>query len=92
MATENPEEGETRSGRLQVLLSSFWASLGGVFGGRGDDQEEVEIEEEEELDLEMASRFVVPEQPIGTEEAILTLFCHLVPTYYYLYGLLWFLQ
>lgn len=75
MATA-PEEGETRSGRLQVLLSSFWASLGGVFGSRGDDQEEFEIEEEE-LDLEMASRFVVPEQPIGRYS---TLFCHLVPT------------
>lgn len=69
MATDNPEEGETRSGRLQVLLSSFWASLGGVFGGRGDNQPELQSEEEEEeLDLEMASRVVsVPEQPIGTE-------------------------
>lgn len=66
MATDNPEEGETRSGRLQVLLSSFWASIGGVFGGRGDNQLEIESEGEEELDLEMASRVAVPEQPIGT--------------------------
>ncbi|KAG6383954.1 hypothetical protein SASPL_156257 [Salvia splendens] len=58
-----PEGGETRSGRLGVLLSSFWTSLGEVFGGR---EEEIESEEEEEeLDLEMASRVVAaPEQPI----------------------------
>ena len=63
--TDKPEEGgETRRGRLGVLLSSFWASLGEVFGSR---EEEIESEEEEEeLDLEMASRVVAaPEQPIG---------------------------
>ncbi|KAL2240015.1 UNVERIFIED_CONTAM: G2/mitotic-specific cyclin S13-6 [Sesamum indicum] len=62
VATENPEEGEAGNGRLQVFLSSFWASLGGVFGGHSNNQKEPEIEEEE-LDLEMASRAVVPEQP-----------------------------
>ncbi|KAL0418416.1 UNVERIFIED_CONTAM: G2/mitotic-specific cyclin S13-6 [Sesamum radiatum] len=64
VATENPE-GEAGNGRLQVFLSSFWASLGGVFGGHSNNQKEQEIEEEEELDLEMASRVVVPEQPRG---------------------------
>ncbi|KAK4408352.1 G2/mitotic-specific cyclin S13-6, partial [Sesamum angolense] len=57
--------GEAGNGRLQVFLSSFWASLGGVFGGHSNNQKEQEIEEEEELDLEMASRVVVPEQPRG---------------------------
>ncbi|KAL0460881.1 UNVERIFIED_CONTAM: G2/mitotic-specific cyclin S13-6 [Sesamum latifolium] len=61
VATENPE-GEAGNGRLQVFLSSFWASLGGVFGGHSNNKKEPEIEEEE-LDLEMASRAVVPEQP-----------------------------
>ena len=65
MATDNAEEGgETRSGRLGVLLSSFWASLGGVFAVR-EEEIEIESEEEEELDLEMASRIVAPEQRIG---------------------------
>ncbi|KAK4441382.1 G2/mitotic-specific cyclin S13-6 [Sesamum alatum] len=62
VATDNPEEGEAGNGRLQVFLSSFWASLGGVFGGNSNNQKEPESEEEE-LDLEMASRAVVPEQP-----------------------------
>ncbi|KAG6432728.1 hypothetical protein SASPL_104314 [Salvia splendens] len=62
VATDNAQQGgETRSGRLGVLLSSFWASLGGVFTVR---EEEIESEEENELDLEMASRVVAPEQPI----------------------------
>ncbi|KAK6138265.1 hypothetical protein DH2020_028012 [Rehmannia glutinosa] len=67
VATENPEEGEARNGRLQVFLSSFWASIGGVFGGHSNEDREEGTEIEEVLDLEMASRaVVVPEQPRGT--------------------------
>ncbi|KAK6144135.1 hypothetical protein DH2020_020955 [Rehmannia glutinosa] len=60
------EEGEARNGRLQVFLSSFWASIGGVFGGHSNEDREEGTEIEEVLDLEMASRaVVVPEQPRG---------------------------
>lgn len=55
MATINGEEdGETRSSRLQVFLSSLFSSLGGVFGGNG----------QEIQDLEMTSKAVavVPQQ------------------------------
>ncbi|GFP97593.1 g2/mitotic-specific cyclin s13-6 [Phtheirospermum japonicum] len=58
VATESPEEREAGNGRLQVFLSSFWASLGGVFGGYSNNQEE-----EEEFNSDMDSRVVVDDQP-----------------------------
>lgn len=74
MATESPEEGETRNGRLQVFLSSFWASIGGVFGGNySNDHQESEFEQG--FDFDMASRAVVPEQNRGTPITILMEIC-----------------
>lgn len=50
MATEDTE-GETLNGRLQVFLSSLFASLGGVFSHNQGEEEE----EEEEPESDMAS-------------------------------------
>ncbi|GMH10332.1 hypothetical protein Nepgr_012173 [Nepenthes gracilis] len=58
VATENQEE-ETGNSRLQLFLSSLFASIGGVFG---------HYQEEEEDELEMASKTVVPHGPIRGDE------------------------
>ncbi|CAA0824378.1 Cyclin-B1-4 [Striga hermonthica] len=71
VADESPEVGEEAgNGRLHVFLSSFWASLGGVFGGGGysykTDNHHQQIEIEKGFVSEMGSRAAA----VVLEEAI----------------------